>query len=160
MEFNIKLNFNLRLESKIVYDVHFRGRTSCSVTTCLGVRCWERAQWWFMNRIREKTQWWFGEGEGRIPFRPVGEVSEITVHYDNMTEVCLFPNKPRLICQRILSIFFLKRRQEMDAHIPPQTAACVPACTNQALCHERSAAVPNCFFFFFKLKYSWFTMLC
>ena len=158
VEFSIKLNFNLRLESKIVFDVHFRGRTSCSVTTCLGVRCWERAQWWFMNRIREKTQWWFGEGEGRIPFRPVGEVSEITVHYDNMTEVCLFPNKPRLICQRILSIFFLKRRQEMDARIPPQTAACVPACTNQALCHERSAAVANCFFF--KLKYSWFTMLC
>ena len=73
-----------------------------------------------MDRIREKTQWWFGEGEGRIPFRPVGEVSEITVHYDNMTEVCLFPNKPRLICQRSLSIFFLKRLQEMDARIPPR----------------------------------------
>lgn len=39
VEFSIKLNFNLRLKSKIVYDVHFRGRTSCSVTTCLGVGC-------------------------------------------------------------------------------------------------------------------------
>lgn len=56
VEFSIKLNFNLRLKSKIVYDVHCCGRTSCPVTTCLKVRRWERAQWWFMNRIREKTQ--------------------------------------------------------------------------------------------------------
>ena len=39
VEFSINLNFNLRLKSKIVYHVHFRGRTGCSVTICLGVGC-------------------------------------------------------------------------------------------------------------------------
>ena len=80
----------------------------------------------------------------------MGEVNEITVLYDNMTEVCLLPNKPGLICHKILSIFFWEGANSWMPEFRPWLVPGplrVPTCTSQALCHQGSAAVPNLFFF-------------
>lgn len=70
---------------------------------------------------------WFG-GEGHIPFRPVGEVSEITVHYDNLKEACV-SKQARADLPEDAPPFFLKKHQRWMCAFRP-----TDACSSPRLC--------------------------
>lgn len=82
---------------------------------------------WFINRIRVKTQWWFGEG-GQIPSRPTGggQWDHCTWwSYDRSMSVSqqTWADSPEHPLH-----FFLKRRQQMDACVPPLAGAWSSPC--------------------------------